>query len=66
MFSGIPVDILAEDLIKQGRLEDYDFLLLPSVEAVGNETIGSIKKWTEKGGTVLATVGFGKKDVVNV
>jgi beta-galactosidase GanA len=63
MFSGIPVDILAEDLIKQGRLEDYDFLLLPSVEAVGNETIGSIKKWTEKGGTVLATVGFGKKDV---
>jgi hypothetical protein len=44
-------------------LEDYDFLLLPSVEAVGNETIGSIKKWTEKGGTVLATVGFGKKDV---
>jgi hypothetical protein len=61
-FSGRPVESFPEFRLTPEMLSQFEMLVLPEVEVLSDERVEAIRKWVERGGTVLATYRCGLLD----
>ncbi|MEM6646055.1 MAG: beta-galactosidase trimerization domain-containing protein [Bacteroidota bacterium] len=48
-------DVIGDNVLESGELEDYDFIVLPSVTALSDAQISRIRQFMDRGGNILAT-----------
>ncbi len=51
---GIPFDALPVAAVEPEELAEYDVLVIPAAERLGEEPRGTVKAWVEAGGTLVA------------
>jgi hypothetical protein len=62
--NGVPYTIVYDADIQNGRLENYDLLILSNTASLSDAEERAIDQWVRKGGRLLATFGSGYKDVI--
>lgn len=62
--SQVPVDFLSEDDVIEGLANDYQVIYVTQ-QWLHSKAIDALKKWVEKGGTVIALAGGGFLDEFN-
>ncbi|MEM1095122.1 MAG: beta-galactosidase trimerization domain-containing protein [Bacteroidota bacterium] len=48
-------DVIADNVLESGDIENYDFIVLPSVTALSDAQISRIRQFMDRGGNILAT-----------
>lgn len=61
---GYPVDVLTEDDIIEGRLKDYEFLVLLGSH-LKRDAVPKLVEWTHNGGFLYVGAGTGERDEFN-
>jgi len=61
-YAGRPVESLAELRLTAGTLSQFEVLVLPEVEVLSDEQVATIRRWVDRGGTLVASYKCGLRD----
>ncbi len=50
-------DVVSDEDLEQGKLKEYDAIILPGVKSMSNDEVTQVKRYLEAGGAVFATGG---------